>query len=191
MFQTKSPVWPHTSPEKLWVPCGKIFAQNNIFFSILLNLSPHSAQECCHDSVFRLCAPLSTPIVFRILLLHWTKDSFFLFEKNSQIFETFSVLRQFQTSSLKSKISLFFSDFSRVKTPSCSSTFMCVFDVFPSACLCVHVLESRPSLVALCLRSVYTRGSKPWAGFWEEHARWGLYLPPCECVLCVWDREGI
>lgn len=39
-------------------------------------------------------------------------------------------------------------------------TYMCIIFLL-TACLCVHVLESRPSLVALCLRdgSVYMKSS--------------------------------
>lgn len=55
-------------------------------------------------------------------------------------------------------------------------------------CLCVHVLESRPSLVALCLRggSVYTMQGI-WACLCQGHAHKELSLP---LGLCVHEKEN-
>lgn len=53
-------------------------------------------------------------------------------------------------------------------------------------CLCVHVLESRPSLVALCLRggSVYTMGSKAYGRVYVRGMRTRdlVFLWVCVCM---------
>lgn len=56
-----------------------------------------------------------------------------------------------------------------------------------AACLCVHVLESRPSLVALCLRggSVYMRGSQAYGRVWVG----ACAHRTSSSSLCVWAKE--